>query len=55
MKQEIENKLEEIRKVVDLIVTLETVQTTTVTTSAKDNFYSEAGELLNKLLLSFKR
>lgn len=55
MKQEIDNKLEDIRKVADLIFKIESIQTAEVTTAAKDNFYSEAGELLSKLLINFKK
>ena len=55
MNHEVENKLEEIKRVVDLIISVETVQATSVTTEAKDSFYSEAGELLNKLLINFKK
>lgn len=55
MKQEVEGKLEDIKKVADLIVTIESIQATEITTPAKNNFYSEAGELLNNLLTSFKK
>ena len=55
MRHEVENSLEDIKRVVDLIVSVESIATTEVTTPAKDYFYSEAGSLLNKLLLSFKK